>query len=161
MVMAAMRSDAVAMANAFSMPSADSRIGISQMGRVTRRSLRDRINSSHNVRHLRSGFDFRNQNEIGRLRNNLFQVGQSERKLIDSHHALGRAEIHGPQRIANQQPRRIFLGIVHRIFQVENDRVRPMQSGVDEVLGLVAGKIEPRAPQTIARRRRRQRHRLW
>src|SRR5664279_6330072 len=36
-----------------------------------------------------------------------------------------------------------------------------MQSGVDEVLGFIAGKIEPRAPQTVTLRRRPERHRFW
>ena len=40
-----------------------------------------------------------------------------------------------------------------RIFEIENDRVRSVQRGVDEILGLAAGNIKSRTPHAIARRR--------
>ena len=158
--MPAMRSEAVAMANAFSMPSADSRIGISQIGRVTPDCFAIRVIASLDFAHLRRRLDLRNQDEVGRLGNDFFQIGQSQRQLIDAHHALGRAEIHRAQRIAHQQARRIFLGVVDRVFEIEDDRVGPVQSRVDEVLGLVARQIKPRAAQAVARRSRGQRKRV-
>ena len=35
------------------------------------------------------------------------------------------------------------------VFEIEDDGVRSVQSGVDEVLGLVAGKIERETAETI------------
>ena len=153
-----MRSDAVAMAKAFSMPSADSRIGISQIGRVMPARFAIELMAPTTSDTCCRSLDLGNEDQVGRLRNDLLQVCQAQRQLIDADHALGCAEIHRPQRIAHQQPRHIFLGVVHRIFEVENDCVRRVQSGVDEVLGLVARQVEPRAAQAITGRRRRQRH---
>ena len=101
---------------------------------------------------LCGGFDLRDENEVGRLRNDLFEVGQSQRQLVDAHHALSGAEIHGAKSVANEQAGGIFLGMVDRILEVEDDRVGPVQSRVDEVLRLVAGKVEARAAETIFRR---------
>ena len=59
------------MAKAFSMPSADSRIGISQIGRLTDCRLAIDFDSSHNVRYLLRRLHLRNQDQVGRLRNDL------------------------------------------------------------------------------------------
>ena len=102
------------------------------------------MDGSQNVRHLLRRLNLRDQDQVGRLRNNLFEVLKPERQLIDANHALGCAKIHRSQCIANQQPGRVLFRVVDGIFQIENDCVRRVQSGVDEVLGLVAGKIKAR-----------------
>ena len=64
------------------------------------------------------------------------------------------AEIDGAKSIADENAGGIFLGGVNRIFQIENDRVGRMQTGVDEVLRLVSRQVEAGASQPVARRRR-------
>ena len=66
------------MAKAFSMPSADSRIGISQIGRVmpVRCAIESIAPTTSDT--CSGGLDLRNEDEVGRLRNDLFQVGQAQ-----------------------------------------------------------------------------------
>ncbi len=116
---------------------------------VLLRNARDRF---VDFLHLGSRFDLGNQDEVGRLRDDLFQVGQPQRQLVDAHHALGACEIHGAKSVANQQAGGIFLGVVDRVFEVEDDGVGRVQTCIDEVLRLVAGQIEARAAETIFRR---------
>src|SRR6266576_1013507 len=97
--------------------------------------------------------DLGNQDQVGGLRNNLGQVFEAKRKLVNAHHALAGAEIDGAQRIANEDASGIFFGVVHRIFQVEDDRVGTVQRGVDRVLGFGAREIQTRAAQTVFGRR--------
>ena len=52
-------------------------------------------------------------------------------------------KIDGTQRIAHQQSRRILFVGVNGIFEIENDGVRSVQPGIDEILRLAARHIEP------------------
>ncbi len=101
--------------------------------------------------------DFGQQHQVRRFGNNLRQVFEAQGQLVDAHHALAFAEIHGAQRVADKNARGIFFRVMDGIFKIENDGVRPVQRRVDEVLGLGAGKIQTRAAQAIARRWFRQR----
>ena len=47
----------------------------------------------------------------------------TERELIDTHHALGVLEVDGAQRVAYQQPCRVFFVGVHRVLEIENHAV--------------------------------------
>ena len=100
--------------------------------------------------------DLRNQDQVRRLGNDLVEIFQTERQLVDAHHAFALQKVDRAQRIAHQEAGSVFLAGMHRIFQVEDDRVGTVQRGVDEVLGLAARKVEPRAPQAITRRRLRE-----
>ena len=155
--MATMRSLALAMANAFSIPSADSRIGISQIGRSSLQRARDLGDSLFHRQHLLRVLDLGDEHQVGRFRDDLFQILVAERELVDAHHALGGAEIHRAQGVADQNAGRVLLRGMDRVFEVEDDGVGRVQSGVDEILGFAAGKVEPRAAQSVASRRRRQR----
>ena len=84
----------------------------------------DRLDGSHNVRHLLRRFYLGNENEVGRLRHNLFQIGKAQGQLIDAHHALGRAEVNRTKSVAHQQTGSILLGVVNGILEIEDDRVR-------------------------------------
>ena len=158
MVRATTRSEAVAMAKAFSIPRADSRIGISQIGRVTfaalLRSTRCASTTSDTCWGVSTlGMRIRS----GDCGIDLFKIGKAERQLVDAYHALGRTEIDRAKSVAHQQSRSIFLGRVNGILQIEDDRVGRVQSGIDEVFGLVSGKVQTRASQAVARRRSGQR----
>ena len=73
--------------------------------------LGDAGNSSVDLDDLCCGFDLGNQDEVGRLRHDLFQIGEAERQLVDAHHALGGTEVHGAKRVADQQAGGVFLGM--------------------------------------------------
>ncbi len=94
----------------------------------------------------------------GPCRNYFLQVVKPERQLVDADHALGGVEVDGTERVAHHDSSGIFLGEVNGVFQVQDDRIRRVQAGVDEVLRLVARQVKPRTAQAIARRRLRQRH---
>ena len=101
--------------------------------------------------------DFRNQNQIRTLAHHFRQIFESQRQLVDPHHALARSEIDSTQSISHQDASRIFLSAMHRIFQIENHRIGRMQRGVDVVFRLGSRQVEPRPAQTVLLRRRRQR----
>ena len=142
-----------AMASAFSIPSADSRIGMIQVGRA----MPSRVLISHDraihFRHLLGALNFRNQNQIRAFANHFRQIFEAERQLVDAHHALAFAEIHRPQRVSHQNAGRVFLVAMHRIFEVENYRIRLMERGVDEVFRLRTGQIKTRTTQATLRGR--------
>ncbi len=108
-------------------------------------------------RHLFGKLGLGKQHQVRRFGNNLRQIFKAHGQLVDAHHALALAEIHRAQRVADQNARGIFFRVMHGILEIENDGVGPVQRGVDEVLGLGAGKVQTRAAQTISRRWFRQR----
>ena len=87
-------------------------------------------------------FGLGNQDKVGLRRNNFLEVFDSERELVDTQHALARAKVNMSQAIANKQPSSIFLRWVNGVFEVEDDCIGPVQRRIDEVLGLVSGKIQ-------------------
>ena len=101
--------------------------------------------------------DLGNQNQVGRFGDDLLQIFEPQRKLVDAHHALALQKVDGAQRVAHQQSRRILLVGVDGVFEIENDGIRSVQRGIDEILGLAAGNVKPRPPHAIARRRLRKR----
>ncbi len=135
-------------------------MGISHIGRTGSGVALNCGDPGIHFAYLLCVLDLRNQDEVRMLRYDLFQIAAPKRKRIDSHHAFAMAEINRPQRVANQQARRIFLCVVHRVFEIENDAVGLMQAGIDEVLRLVAGQVKTRAPQAIASGWQRQRNRV-
>ena len=116
--------------------------------------------ASHNVRYLLRRLDLGNQDQVGRLRHNLLKIGEPSGNWLMRTMRSAAAEVHRAQSVAHQQPSGVFLGMMHRVFQIENDGIRPMQPGVDEVFRLVAGQVESRAPQPVASGRRGQRKRV-
>ena len=76
-------------------------------------------------------FRLGDQNEVGRFRDNFREILQSHRKLVDAHHAFAAAEINRTQSVANQDAGSIFFRGMNRIFKIQNDGVRAVQSGVD------------------------------
>src|SRR4051812_23149 len=97
---------------------------------------------------------FWDQNEVRRFRHDLVQVFQSQRKLIDAHHALAVEEIDCSQRVSYQQASGILFAGMYGIFEVENDGVRSVQCGVDKILRLASGNIKTRSSDAVAGRSR-------
>ncbi len=100
--------------------------------------------------HLLGAFRLGEKNEVGRFRDDRLEILEAQRKLIDPHHALGALEIDTPQRVPHQQPCRVLFGWMDGILEIEDHGIRPMDAGVDHELGLVAGQVEPRAPQPVS-----------
>ena len=121
---------------------------------------RDLCDSRFHRQHLLRVLDLGDEHQVGRFRDDLFQILVAERELVDAHHALSGAEIHRAQGIAHQDAGRVLFRGMDRVFEVEDDGVGCVQSGVDEIFWLAAGKVEPRAAQAVASRRRRQRNGL-
>jgi len=120
------------------------------------RSPRITVDSSQRLVHLTNLvglFDLGDQDQLGFLGRDRLEVRQPHRQLVDSHHPLDAAEVHRAQGVADEQARGLFLVGVNRVFEVEDHRVGPVESGVDEVLGLVSGQVEPRATHPVPRRR--------
>ena len=138
MVSAATRGVDDAIWKAFSIPRADSRIGINQMGR----SMPCRVLSSPIMRSTSDTCPA--SSTLGmRIRSGasgMIWPGalQPHWQLIDAYHALARAEMDGAQRVAHQNPGRIFFSAMDGIFQIKNDCIGAMERGVDEILGLAS-----------------------
>ena len=86
-----------AIANAFSIPIADSRIGISQIGRVMPYSALISAMLPADFDDLLRIFGLGKQNQVRSFGNDLFQILEAERKLVDAHHALAAPKIDGAQ----------------------------------------------------------------
>ena len=85
----------------------------------------------------------------GRFGDDFIEIFESERQLVDAHHALARNE--NRRRGVHCAPagaRHLFHGM-DRVFEVQDDGVRSVQRSVDEVLGFAAGYIETRAAQAV------------
>ena len=89
--------------------------------------------------------------QVGSLRYDRRQVGEAERQLVDAHHALRGAEVEHAQRVSDDEARGILLRVLHRVLEVEDDGVGPVQSCVQHELRLAAGQIQTGAAQALTR----------
>ena len=105
-------------------------------------------------------FHLWNKNQVRLLGNDLFQIFETERQLIDADHPLAIGEAHAPQGIAHEDSRSELFRGVNRVFEIKDDSVRFVQCRIDEILWLSARKVKAGTSQAIARRRRRKWHLL-
>src|SRR5215472_11127671 len=94
-------------------------------------------------------FDLGDQDEVRAFGDNLGEIFEAKRQLVDAHDALASAEVNGAKGISHQDAGGIFLGVVNRVLEIKDDGIGRVQRGIDEVLGFGAGKVEARAAQMV------------
>ena len=74
---------------------------------------------------------------------------QAAGQVVDAHHGLLGAEVQGLQGVIHQKTGGVLLGIGHGVLQVEHDGVGPVDVGVADHAGVVAGHEHHTAAQSV------------